>query len=320
MDQTPLISFIIPVYNLPAEMVSECINSIRTLTLSTAEREIIVVDDGSDTAYADSLSAVIDDVIYIRQKNSGVSVARNTGLRMAAGRFMQFIDGDDLLTTAYEHIIDLLRFEKSDMVMFDFTRGGDEVDDYSDDGPSTGAELLRKNNIHGSVCGFVFSANILGTLRFTPGIAYGEDEEFTPQLLLRAERVFTSSAKAYFYRQRPTSAVGSSSIRKKMRRLDDTKRVILHLHQLEDSLPQTDRLAIRRRSAQLTMDYIYNIIILTRSRQYLERKLSELQAEGLFPLPDVPYTKKYKWFRRMTSTKLGRAILMQTIPLMKKEP
>lgn len=319
MDRTPLISFIIPAYNIPAEMICECIESIIKLALRPFEREIIVVDDGSDYSPIKEMEKVMDDIIYIRQRNGGVSTARNMGLRMATGQFIQFVDADDTLTPAYEHVLDLLRFEKTDMVMFDFTHKEQDKMDYSDEGPTSGSELLRKHNIHGSVCGFVFNVNILGSLRFTPGIAYGEDEEFTPQLLLRAEKVYTTTAKAYYYRQRPSSAVTTPTVRKKLQRLHDTLSVIQNLHKLEDTLPLTDRIAVRRRTAQLTMDYIYNVIVLTRNRHYLDKQLETLRKEGLFPLPDLRCTSKYSWFRRMTNSDVGLTILMKTLPLFKRE-
>ena len=319
MDRTPLISFIIPAYNIPAEMICECIESIIRLTLRPFEREIIVIDDGSDYSPVKEMEKVMDDIIYIRQRNGGVSTARNMGLRMATGQFIQFVDADDTLTPAYEHVLDLLRFEKADMVMFDFTHKEQDKMDYSDEDPTSGSELLRKHNIHGSVWGFVFNVNILGSLRFTPGIAYGEDEEFTPQLLLRAEKVYTTTAKAYYYRQRPSSAVTTPTVRKKLQRLHDTLSVIQNLHKLEDTLPLTDRIAVRRRTAQLTMDYIYNVIVLTRNRHYLDKQLEALRKEGLFPLPDLRCTSKYNWFRRMTNSDVGLTILMKTLPLFKRE-
>lgn len=319
MDRTPLISFIIPAYNIPAEMICECIDSIIKLALRPFEREIIVVDDGSDYSPVKEMEKVMDEIIYIRQRNGGVSTARNMGLRMATGQFIQFVDADDTLTPAYEHVLDLLRFEKTDMVMFDFTHKEQDKMDYSDEDPTSGSELLRKHNIHGSVCGFVFNVNILGSLRFTPGIAYGEDEEFTPQLLLRAEKVYTTTAKAYYYRQRPSSAVTTPTVRKKLQRLHDTRSVIQNLHKLEDTLPLTDRIAVRRRTAQLTMDYIYNVIVLTRNRHYLDKQLEALRKEGLFPLADLRCTSKYNWFRRMTNSDVGLTILMKTLPLFKRE-
>ena len=319
MDKTPLISFIIPSYNIPPEMICECIESITMLTLRPHEREIIVVDDGSDYSPIQEMSKVLDDIIYIRQRNGGVSTARNLGLRMATGQFVQFVDADDMLTPAYEHVLDLLRFEKADMVMFDFTHKEHGKVGYADEGPISGSDLLRKKNIHGSVWGFVFKMSITGSLQFTPGIAYGEDEEFTPQLLLRAEKVYTTTALAYYYRQRSSSAVNTPTVRKKLQRLHDTHTIIQNLHKLEDTLPLTDRMAIRRRTAQLTMDYIYNVIVLTRNRHYLDKQLETLSKEGLFPLPDLKCTTKYNWFRRMTNSDVGLTILMKTLPLFKRE-
>ena len=43
------------------------------------------------------------------------------------------------------------------------------------------------------------------------------------------------------------------------------------------------------------------------------------KKKGLFPLADKDYTKKYKWFRRLTNSKIGLAFLMRTLPLIKRE-
>ena len=316
----PLVSFIVPVYNVPADMLRECIDSIRQLTLRAVEREIILVDDGSDVPAFDTLKDMRDDIIYVRQKNSGVSVARNLGLRLAQGLYVQFIDGDDiLLHTPYDHCLDLIRYDKADMVMFDFCEAPDNTTVYNDNGPMTGTELLRKSNIHGSVWGFLFKRSILGSLRFTPNVAYGEDEEFTPQLLIRAEQVYQTDAKAYCYRMRPSSAINSVDLRSRLKRLSDAKDVILSLKLKAATMPVAERHAMQRRIAQLTMDYIYNVIILTQNRHYLNRKLDELKGKGLFPLPDQDYTKKYTWFRRMTNSSIGLTMLMRTLPLLNKE-
>lgn len=315
-----LVSFIIPVYDVPLQMLKECIQSIRALSLRSFEREIIIVDDGSTLSPLSALTE-LDDIVYIRQKNSGVAVARNTGIKMAEGKYIQFIDADDVLLRApYEHVLDMMRYSNSDMVMFDFSEDGQTTTvDFKDEGPLPGATLLRQSNIHGSVCCYLFRQAILGSLRFTPGVAYGEDEEFTPQLILRADSVTTTNARAYFYRQRPMSAINRADMRSHIARLSDARDVIMNLRKKSSTLPPEERVAMQRRIAQLTMDYIYNIIILTRSRHYLDRKLEELRKVGLFPLPDRDYTNKYKWFRRMTKTSVGITMLMRTLPLLNKE-
>ena len=318
----PLVSFIVTCYNLPTDMLCECIDSILKLNLQSAEREIIVVDDGSDQSPMNDLLKYGDDIIYVRQKNGGVSVARNTAMDMAKGQFIQIVDGDDyLLTVPYEQCLDLIRKNSdADVVMFDFTHQNSQESNPSGNlRKKSGPDLLRTENIQGAACCCLFRQTVRGHLAFTPGIAYGEDEEFTPQLLIRAETVYVTDAKAYFYRERETSAVHQKDESSIQKRLSDTKEVILHLNQLADTRPQSDKVALQRRVAQLTMDYIYNTILLTRSEEKLNETIEDLRKDGLFPLPNHPYSTKYTWFRRLSNNTLGRKMLLRALPLMKKE-
>ena len=320
-DRQPLVTFIVTAYNLPIEQLRQCLDSIRALSLNAAEHEIILVDDGSDEPPISALADYLDDILYIRQRNAGLSAARNRGIGMATGEFLQFVDGDDyLLQAAYEHCLDQVRYGGADVVMFDLTDDATDSQpaDYNATNMDSGTELMAHHNIQGSACGYLFRRHILGELRFTPGI-YHEDEEFTPQLLLRAERICSTDAQAYFYRRRQQSITGTADVRTVVRRLADKRQVISRLSAMADTLPNNDRLALQRRVAQLTMDYIYTIIIETRSRHFLDRKLASLRSEGLFPLPDRHYTTKYTWFRRMTNSSLGLSFLMRALPLLKKE-
>lgn len=317
--ETPLISFILTYYNLPVSMLKECIDSLLALSLRAFEREIIIVDDGSDASPINELLAYGDDIIYIRQRHQGLSVTRNTGIQMARGTYMQFVDADDrLLQVPYEQCLDLARYQQPDMVLFHLTNTTVVPVNIQSDEPVSGTDFMRKNNLHGSACGYIFRAAILGELRFTPG-TFHEDEEFTPQLMLRAERVFPTDARAYFYRNRKNSIQTNTGIRQRLQRLHDAKRVILRLTEMADRMPSNDRLALQRRTAQLTMDYLYNVIRQTRSRHYVERQIEQLRKHGLFPLPARNYTTKYKWFRRLSNSHFGLSILMFIIPLTRKE-
>lgn len=317
--EKPLISFILPYYNLPVEMLCQCIDSILALSLQGSEREIIVVDDGSEHSPMDELKKYGDAIIYIRQNNKGLSEARNTGIQMARGEYLQFVDSDDLLIReAYEHCIELTRQKKPDMVVFDFTTSGSSLSHYMDLDAMSGSEYIRRHNIRGTACGYLFQRTTLSDLHFTPGI-YNEDEEFTPLLLLRADIICVTNAQAYYYRQRPDSIMTSPSIRHRLQKLSDTRAIISRLNIQADRLPTDERTALQRRVAQLTMDYIYSIIRQTQSRHYLDRQLQSLKQEGLFPLPDRGYTKKYTWFRRLSNSSRGLSLLMRIIPLIKKE-
>jgi glycosyltransferase involved in cell wall biosynthesis len=151
----PLVSFIVTCYNLPVDMLCECIDSILKLNLETEEREIIVVDDGSDVSPINDLLKYGDDIIYVRQKNGGVSVARNTAMDMAKGQYIQLVDGDDcLLKNPYEYCLDLIRnCSNVDVVMFDFTHKSDKAPAaFNPPIIKNGPELLRTENIRGAAC------------------------------------------------------------------------------------------------------------------------------------------------------------------------
>ncbi|MCH5301961.1 MAG: glycosyltransferase family 2 protein [Prevotella sp.] len=317
----PLVSFIVTCYNIPEPLLAECLTSIRAVSLPKGEMELIVVDDGSDSNPLPALKELADDgLIYVRQHNQGLSMARNLGLRMATGRYVQFVDGDDrLVRSAYEHCLEVVRQKSPDMLMFSLTT--DEKTDAVDravSGPVSGVDYLSHNNLHATACGYLFKRSALGELRFRSGI-YHEDEEFTPLLLLRADTVCSTGAKAYYYRSRPHSITTETNARQTLKRLNDGKSVIVRLNAIADTLPARERTAIQRRVAQLTMDYIYNIIVQTQNRHYLERQLEKLRKEGLFPLPDRNYTKKYAWFRRMSQTAWGRSVMMRVILMLKRE-
>ena len=316
----PLVSFILTYYNQPVQMLCECIDSILALSLRPFEREIIIVDDGSRVSPMNGLMQYGDEIIYVRQKNGGLSVARNKGIDMAQGRFLQFVDADDhLIQAPYEHCLDLIRLNNDvDMVMFDFTSTDTHETNYNDTEVMTGSAYMLKHNIHGTACGYLFSQTTLSKLRFTPGI-WHEDEEFTPQLLIRAEHVYVTDAKAYYYYKHKGSITTHDDEASKAKRFDDIKGVLDRLHYLCDRVPQVDRIALQRRVAQLTMDYIYQVIMQQRSQKALNACIDELSSKGLFPLPDRDYSQKYKWFRKMTNTRLGRTILLNTLPLLKKE-
>ena len=308
-EKSPLISFIVTYYNLSPALLNDCLESILALSLSKQEREILVIDDGSDHSPLDELGEKLDDITYIRQTNQGLSAARNLGIEACKGQYIQFVDGDDLLNTAvYEHCLDLTRHHDPDIVVFHLSDKAEKDVPKEVDGPMEGSEFMRRNNLRASACGYLFKKKTLVNLRFTSGILH-EDEEFTPQLFLRAEKVYSTKAKAYYYRERGHSITHENDKDWILKRLHDTRDVLYRLSEMSDTLPTADREALQRRIDQLTMDYLYNVITLTHNGRFLEKCVDELTQKGLFPLPDKNYTQKYKWFRRISSTKNGRRLL-----------
>ena len=310
----PLVSFIITTYNLPIEMLRECVESITDLSLSVSEREIIVIDDGSDFSPVNELTEMAPDLIFIRQPNRGLSEARNMGLKIATGEFVQFVDGDDSLINApYEHCLDIVRYQEPvDMVMFRFSESKDEPADFSFNGPVTGPEYMATNNLRAAVWSYIFRRDRLGDLRFTPGI-FHEDEEFTPQLVLKMHNVYSTVAKAYYYRQRSGSIMHTTDKSERNKRLTDMLKVILHLKDIAAEGSSMRKASMERRVAQLSMDFLINVIRMTKSRSQLNKAIDLLKQHDLYPLPDANYTKEYTIFRYMIQKKAGQLILIAAL-------
>ncbi|MBX3381525.1 MAG: glycosyltransferase [Phycisphaeraceae bacterium] len=96
----PRTSYIIPAYNAE-ETIGEAMASV--LSQSGRDLELIVVDDGSTDATFVAASAVRDArVRVVRSANRGVGAARNTGLRMAAGERICFVDSDDAIESVFD--------------------------------------------------------------------------------------------------------------------------------------------------------------------------------------------------------------------------
>lgn len=313
----PLVSFVIPYYNLPADMLVECIESILALSVCREELEIIIIDDGSEINLEYTLKKFYKDIIYIRKKNEGVSVARNVGINASNGEYIQFIDGDDSLNSfLYSRCLNILKKEKPDMIMFGFCNKRHNQQKCHINGPFNGVEYIIDNNIRAAVWGYVFKKELVSGLSFIKGIDYGEDEIFTPQLLLRARRLFYTDAKIYFYRIRENSAINSKGKRNLIKRLNDIEFAIYYLYNVSASLQNDSRNALLRRVHQLTMDYIYNIIVLTHSSYHLEKRVCRLLCKNMFPLPKRKYTYKYGLFRIIVNNVIGRRILVKLLLLL----
>ena len=95
MKSSPLVSIIIPCYNRE-NYITDALNSALNQTYENIE--IIVVDDGSTDNSVAVLTKYGDKINLIQQKNKGVSAARNTGLRLASGDYIIFLDSDDWLS------------------------------------------------------------------------------------------------------------------------------------------------------------------------------------------------------------------------------
>src|SRR5699024_8688641 len=120
------ISVIVPVYNAE-KYLHRCIKSILDQTYKNLE--IILVDDGSiDTSgkICDYYDHKDERIKVIHKENGGQSSARNTGLTIASGDYVSFVDSDDwIVEDIYEYCINLIKTTNCDVVDFKcmFTNG-----------------------------------------------------------------------------------------------------------------------------------------------------------------------------------------------------
>ena len=278
----PIISFIVTYHNEPEAFLQACLESIQALPLREDEVEILVVDDGSEVLPTFAGKAGIR---YIRQEQAGLSVARNKGIRYSQGQYLQFVDADDYIFPAvYEKVLEQIRDSNPDLVLFKMTKKASKASKCTSK-TTSGPHFLQHHNLRAAAWGYALRREILGDLRFYPGILH-EDELFTPQIFLRANTLVDLDAKAYFYRQHEGTITHSKSLDKVRKRLDDIHFALRELQALDNPL-------LKRRIRQLTLDYLQRVWTLTHSPRELRRRKKELRKEGFLPLPVRFYSLRY---------------------------
>ena len=121
MNNQPKVSIIVPIYNVEEYLV-KCLDSLVNQTLK--EIEIICINDGSTDNSLEILKAYAqkdDRITVINKKNSGVSDARNTGLEMANGEYVMFVDSDDYLEIqTCQSIYEKIKKDNSNLLIFNY--------------------------------------------------------------------------------------------------------------------------------------------------------------------------------------------------------
>lgn len=115
-----MISVIVPIYNVE-KYVDKCIKSL--LNQSDLDYEIILIDDGSTDSSADIIDKYynVDNIRIIHQVNSGVSVARNVGIKLSSGDWITFVDGDDFVEPNFISSLQrTIAINNCDMVVFNY--------------------------------------------------------------------------------------------------------------------------------------------------------------------------------------------------------
>lgn len=310
-DQTTiLISFIVTYYNEPDYMLRECIDSIRRIDLASSDREIIIVNDGSNIQPEKIVDNTNNDLRIIHKENGGLSDARNCGLEAAYGEYIQFVDADDMIfPLKYNKCVEMLNSTDIDMLLFGFNRFSENEKISSKEEKTKilffeGPEYMLHHNIKAAAWCYLFKKSLAKELRFPINMLH-EDEFFTPLLLLKVNHLCTISVKAYLYRIRKHSIINCRDEQHIIKRMNDTISIIKQLNEICNSIDGIRKEALRRRVCQLTMDFIYNSINITNSLKTVYNLVDKIKNMKLYPLDVKFYTMKYFIFSIISKNKIG---------------
>lgn len=238
MDK-PKVSIIVPVYNVE-QYLDNCIKSL--LNQSLKDIEVILVDDESPDncpQMCDEYAEKDSRIKVIHKKNGGLGLARNSGLTVATGEYVAFVDSDDYVELdAYKNLYEIAHKNKLEILRFGldrFKHEGEFIQENKDtslqilDDPNSLWQLplcifsdpLYDEQKHlfsgGSVCVALFKLDFLqvnGLLFTSEKKLLSEDFVFTHECYKKVKRIGNIPYTYYHYRLNPCSITTSIDIAK----------------------------------------------------------------------------------------------------------
>lgn len=219
------ISTIIPIYKVE-EYLEETIESVINQSIGFDNIQLILVNDGSPDNSEEICfkykEKYPENVIYIKQKNSGVSAARNNGLKHATAPVINFLDSDDIWEkTAYEEGLNLLEENQKitsviyPIKFFDASSGNHPLNYMFNDEKKFFDIREDYQNIKLQSCSLIMKKEILKGKEFSNELKISEDARFLCEVFMDSPHI--GKAKSfYLYRKRKngTSAIQTSTQKK----------------------------------------------------------------------------------------------------------
>ncbi len=218
-----IVTIIIPCYNV-SPYIKKCITSI--MEQSYKNIEIIPINDGSKDNTLDileALSAQDERIHIVNKENAGVSAARNSGLEVATGEYIVFVDGDDYLAPDYvEYMLTLAEKSDADFCMskncfFRDTEPQIEQDNVQIMTPAQATALLISPRVIVGCWNKMFKRSFINKFKldFSTTLFYGEGLNFITKAAQLANNVAVGERKVYYYRRNnEASATSKFNIQK----------------------------------------------------------------------------------------------------------
>lgn len=216
-----LISIIVPVYKVE-KYLHRCVDSLMKQTYQ--KLEIILVDDGSPDhcgAICDKYAEKDKRFKVIHQKNGGASTARNTGIKVATGELIGFVDSDDWCDPGmYELLYQLMQDKNADISMCSFVMEKSDGKQIIESRKSRMKLTMNQEEALRSMAGSrkfekagynvwnkLFKRNVIMDfhIQFPEGFKYAEDAIFLCNYIMHAKKIVYSLVPKYHYCQNPNS-------------------------------------------------------------------------------------------------------------------
>ena len=239
------ISVVIPIYNVEAYL-EQCISSI--LAQSYSALEIILVDDGSTDRCGEICDAYAGQdarIIVIHQENAGLSAARNAGIDVSHGKYLYFLDSDDIIEEhTIARLVALCEQHQAEVALTGLYPFKHKIPNLQNDAVQwevfSGQEAVRRMLQRKGFCheaqGKLYLRTFWGSFRFPVGVKY-EDYATVYDVMIRAKKVVYDRRPGYYYRIRENSITRKSIDRTDLVLLDIadavTDRIISWVPQLE---------------------------------------------------------------------------------------
>lgn len=292
-----LLSIIIPLYNC-GEYIEQCILSVYKQNLDERDFEVIVVNDGSTDGGEKRVQKIAgqhNNITLINQKNQGPSATRNIGIRVAKGKYLQFLDADDylmddnigrLLKIALDDDLDIITFGSKQVK-------GSEQESSISQVPEVVSQLksgkeVEYNELLPSCWFYLMKRELIERLGLEfSNVPYGEDTPFTIQAFYNAARVKTTNFSAHRYRMRNSSVCHDNNPEKKLQRIRAYKEGMILRHHVNEQYRDrstSDYEMIRESINVHLFFYLYGSLNVDIPSAELKNSISELRSEGLYPI------------------------------------
>lgn len=305
-----LLSIIVPTYN-SAVFLPACLDSILNSGMPATDYEIIIVNDGSNDnsqAVAEEYSGKFSHVQVYNQNNRGLSGARNSGLAIAKGDYVWFVDADDEVDAGLLSVLSVLKERKSldifGVILQEVNEAKQPVklacsqDILPHNVVLSGREAVIMGYNPSSACALIMRRGFLkeNDLKFKVGITH-EDVEFTYRAVAKAKAVIFSDMILYYYFRRGDTMSTPHDDARLLKYIIDDVAVAVSFKQLASQNVNDAELfqVIYKKSKDTAFGLVLSLLRNKKEwgkKGINEKVLAELKRNNLYPLKKPFYSWK----------------------------